>query len=105
MELTQWMENLGIFCKERERETLGLDMGCGSGSGLATLLEMTDIGVGFDISISSLILAKRFLEEFYPSRDYILFAGAAENLPLRSEAFSLVLARDVLPIFPIMKSS
>lgn len=96
MELTQWMQKRWIFCQDPEKNTLGLDIGCGSGSGMATLLELTDTAVGFDISMSSLILAKSFLEEFYPARDYILFAGVAENLPIKSEIFSLVLARDVI---------
>ena len=71
-------------------DTLGLDIGCGSGSGMATILDVANTAIGFDLTISDLILAKSFLKKFYPGRDYLLFAGVAENLPLASEVFSLV---------------
>lgn len=96
MGLTQWIQDQGIVNTEQANHTLGLDIGCGSGSGMATLLEIADTAVGFDLTISSLILAKSFLEQFYPDRNYLLFAGVAEYMPLASEVASLVLARDVI---------
>lgn len=96
MELKEWIDDRVLDSTYAADNDLGLDIGCGSGSGMATLLKMTDSVVGLDITLSDLILAKNFLEEFYPDRDYFLIAGVAEHLPLACETFSLVLARDVL---------
>jgi len=96
MKLTQWIQDLGIVCTDSANNTIGLDIGCGSGSGMATILEVADTAVGFGLSISDLIMAMNFLKKFYPGRDYFLFAGVGEHLPLASEVFSLALARDVI---------
>lgn len=96
MKLKRWIQDQGVKIIDSRDETVGLDIGCGAGSGLATLLETTDTAVGFDLSYSSLLMAASFLKEFYPGREYFLFAGMAECLPLADETFSLVLARDVI---------
>lgn len=96
MKLKAWIQDQEVNVVDSRKETIGLDIGCGAGSGLATLLEMTDTAIGFDLSYSSLLLARSFIDENYPSRDYFLFAGMAECLPLANMAFSLILARDVI---------
>lgn len=96
MQLKQRIQDQAIILEDSTNNTLGLDIGCGSGSGMATLLEIADTAIGLDLTISDLILAKSFLKKYYPGRDYFLFAGVAEHLPLASEIFSFVLARDVI---------
>lgn len=95
-QLAQWIKDQGITGPDSANKTIGLDIGCGSGTGVATLLEVADTAVGFGLSVSDLLLARKFLKESYPGREYLLFAGIAEHMALTSDAFSYVLARDVI---------
>jgi len=96
MQLVEWIKDQGISGPDSENRTVGLDIGCGSGCGVATLLEVADTAVGFGLAISDLLLARKFLEESYPDRDYLLLTGIGEQMALASDSFSYVLARDVI---------
>ena len=63
---------------------------------MGTLLGIQESAVGFDVSISELILTESFLKTFYPDRNVFLFAGVTEYMPLKSNLFTLVMARDVI---------
>lgn len=73
----------------------GLDIGCGSGIGILALMATAPSSIGVDIKISELICARKLLEEKGFSETTILIAAFAENLPLRDDYFSTIIARDV----------
>jgi SAM-dependent methyltransferase/LmbE family N-acetylglucosaminyl deacetylase len=78
----------------------GLDVGCGSGVGLLSLLAVSPMVAGVDISLPELLCAKKLLEEKGLGQFACLVAGCAEALPLRDQAFANVVARDVYEHVP-----
>ncbi len=71
-----------------------LDLGCGAGTLLAALAESGKNGIGIDVSLTWLVVAKRLIEERGGKPE--LAAAMGESLPLRSGAVSGVVSLDVI---------
>lgn len=87
-EVDGWLE---IFCRE---EGLPLDLGCGAGTLLAAMAKAGKNGIGIDVSMSWLVVAKRMIEAHGGAA--LLAAGMAEALPLRDRSVSGVVSLDVI---------
>lgn len=74
---------------------LALDIGCGSGSGLLALAREFEHVVGLDISLSSLIIAKKVLAA-EGVNNVTLIHASAHHLPLLSDAFDYAMSINVL---------
>ncbi len=71
-----------------------LDLGCGPGTLLAAAAADGRVGIGLDVSMVWLVVAKRLIEAFGGTP--ILAAGFAESLPLADGAVSGVVSLDVI---------
>lgn len=74
---------------------LALDIGCGVGSGLLALAHEFDHVVGLDISLSSLIIARKVIEEAGLSNITLVHASA-HHLPFLDSTFDYAMAINVL---------
>lgn len=74
---------------------LALDIGCGSGSGLLALAREFEQVVGLDISLSSLIIAKKVLA-VEGVHNVTLIHASAHHLPLLAGAFDYAMSINVL---------
>jgi ubiquinone/menaquinone biosynthesis C-methylase UbiE len=74
---------------------LALDIGCGVGSGLLALARDFDYVVGVDISLSSLIIARKVLEEARV-QNVTLIHASARQLPFAAGLFDYALSINVL---------
>ena len=74
---------------------LALDIGCGVGSGLLALAHEFDHVVGLDISLSSLIIARKVIEEA-GLRNITLVHASAHYLPFLDSTFDYAMAINVL---------
>lgn len=88
---------------ERAQETFSfrqydsaLDLGCGLGSSFLLLAEKFQHVVGVDISMVSLILAKKYIEEVGLEQKITLVCAQADHLPFRDRVFSFISAINVL---------
>jgi len=75
-----------------------LDLGCGAGPLLAAAALRGRCGIGIDVSMTWLIVAKRLVEE--AGGEAVLAAGLAEALPLGDGAVDAALALDVIEHVP-----
>lgn len=82
---------LRTFCTE---DGLPLDLGCGAGMLLATMASRGKDGIGIDVSMTWLVVAKRLIEQH--GGKPVLAAAMAENLPLRDNSVSGVVSLDVI---------
>jgi SAM-dependent methyltransferase len=74
---------------------LALDIGCGIGGGLLALTQDYDHVVGVDISLSSLIIARKVLEET-GIRNVTLVHASAHQLPFLTGTFDYAMSINVL---------
>jgi len=81
-----------------------LDVGCGVGYNLAKLANIADYGVGIDISLGAIKVAKRLLKSAREG-DYDLLVTDAQLLPFRRGTFDLVICTEVLEHLPDDKQS
>lgn len=82
---------LKIVCMEGDSP---LDLGCGAGMLLGTMAKAGHNGIGIDVSMTWLVVAKRLIEEH--GGKPVLAAALAENLPLRDNSISGVVSLDVI---------
>lgn len=71
-----------------------LDLGCGPGMLLAAAAGRDGVGIGVDVSLVWLVVAKRLIEAHGGTP--VLAAGLAEALPLRNRAVNGVVGLDVI---------
>lgn len=71
-----------------------LDLGCGPGTLLAAAASLGRNGIGIDVSLAWLVVAREFIAS--AGGTPMLAAGCAEHLPLADRAVSNVVALDVI---------
>ncbi|MEM7535227.1 MAG: class I SAM-dependent methyltransferase [Chloroflexota bacterium] len=76
-------------------DKLALDLGCGTGTGLQVLAKDFEHVVGVDIKMSSLLIAKKFLEESN-IQNVTLIHASAHKLPFDKEQFDFAMSINVL---------
>lgn len=71
-----------------------LDLGCGAGMLLAASMGQGRSGIGIDVSMTWLVVAKRLVAEF--GGEPILAAALGESLPLKHNSIDAVISLDVI---------
>lgn len=94
----QLKRTLDLHPRSRQRlnnKSIALDIGCGSGGMLITLSSQCKFVIGVDISMESLIFAKKLLEE-NNCNNVLLYCVESEFLPFLEESFDIITASNVL---------
>lgn len=74
---------------------IALDLGCGVGASSAVLAKQFQWVIAIDPSLADLILAKKYFAE-QNIHNVILIQATAQNLPIRTDAISFIVALNVI---------